>query len=153
MGYLLSIAVYFVLDWLTHPLWMILGLTNSTPEMALIRNVISLQITALTIGISQWYVVLRNNKIRYAAMWVSATALAYGVGLAIASYFYELSKQGLDCDLIGCRLDFPVVLFGAVMGSLVIGIITGVTITWLLRDHIAEQDKGSLLHLSENASH
>jgi hypothetical protein len=156
MGYLLSIVVYLGLNWITHPLWIILGLINSTPEIDVLRSVISLQITGFTIGFSQWYVVLRNNKIRNTAIWVSATALAYGLGLSIASHFYELSilpfMKG-ECSFSGCPLNIPIVILGAVLGSLVIGVVTGVAIIWLLRDQIAERAKGSLPYLAERISH
>jgi len=152
MGYILSFVVYYMLDQLTRPLWISTGLANSTPTIDAVRGVIGGAVIGFSIGIPQWYVVLRINKIRNAAWWIPATVLAYGIGLGIASLFYTLAKSARWDAFFGGSLNMPVVVLGAVLGSLVIGVITGVTIAWLLRNHSVEQNVDSAQQLTSTAT-
>ncbi|SRR5258706_4977188 len=152
MGFLLSFGVYYVLDQVTRPLWIGTGLINSTPTIEVIRNVIWGAIIGFTLGLAQWYVVLRNNKIRYAVWWVPANTFAYGICFGIALEFYTLAKSARWDAFFGGPLNMSVIILGAVLASVVVGAITGITIVWLLRDRIVEHGKDNMPHLSETSA-
>lgn len=132
-GWLLALIASMILSQITQPLLKRIGLYGSDPIESAISDIVFGMALGFSTGVLQWFI-LRRQLIS-AIWWLRANVLSFGLGFGVALQIFALGNPQRDPFMPG-PLNTPVVLAGIVLGSIIVGVTTGVTMVWLLRDRI-----------------